>query len=233
MNFGNVIDMVREQVMTFKSTDLVFRDGDSGDARNAETPVVSVSIARLVNNAQAIMAARYKYAVLNTTIATAIGTREYALPTGILEIISVWQGNLPRLRKSTITSLDDEFPKWRATTNGQAYRYYLNGTVTIGLDVPPVSVGTLNLNYVAAPADLAARTDAIQYLPLPYHPMMGYLAAILASEIDTGNERAVGRGKLCQARYDLLEHELLGMIEERMQNADDDKLELKPSGGQA
>ena len=219
MTLGDLIVMVREETISFKA-DLILRDGDSTDARNATVPIDSISITRAINNAVALMVAEFKYAVENKTIATVIGTREYTIPTDYVDIISVWIGTT-RLRKTTQAVLDGMFPRWRSTANGTPYQYYVSGSAVIGFDIPPVAIVNVNINACVDVAVLSLLASVPAYLPTVFHPMIAWRAACLISEMDADNPVAQRRAQALMARYAEMGAKLKGLMAQRLEFSDE------------
>jgi hypothetical protein len=194
---GNSIDIVREELFLF-STELKFRDGDAADGRNAEVPVASVSITRLINRAQTKLILLTGYTQDLQTITVSSGVREYTMPLGILDVSSAYLG-VQRFRKTSVPSLDSRYPSWRANSNAMPKEFYINGSEKIGFDraFDAASItaqgSTLNLLATKDAADLANKSDTFTFLPTLYNDLPALMAAIEAAMIDAGNPQAQKR----------------------------------------
>ncbi len=217
---SNLIEKVREEILSMK-LDLTFRDGDSTDTRNSTVPLDSVSITAQINKAQAIAAAAFRYTQTEGTISLTSNVREYALPTGCFDVLSVWNASGYRLRKTTIRGLDEREPKWRSVPAGTPYRYYLVGGRNIGFDVAPSGSATLTLKYLIDPTELSLLADTLGYIPLAYEVLIVWGAAMLCADMDAANEYAQIRKKVIGERYAAMGKQLAALMGDKLDRDDD------------
>lgn len=220
LTLANLIEQVREEIYSLK-LDLNFRDGDSLDTRNAANPLNSISITTQINKAQAIAAASFRYTLTEGTVTQVVSQREYALPTGCFDVLSVWDASGYRLRQTTIDGLDQRQPKWRSVVNGTPTRYYLPGARNIGLDIPPSGTSNLTLKYLIDPTGLSALADTLSYIPLVYESLIVWGAAMICADMDAANEYAQMRKKMIAERYSGLGAELRALMEDKYERDDD------------
>jgi hypothetical protein len=216
---GDSITIVREELFLF-STELKFRDGDAADSRNAETPVASVSITRLINRAQTKLIRATGYTQAAKTITVSAGPREFTLPLTILDVSSVWLG-VQRFRKTSIPALDTRYPTWRTNAAGTPKEFYVSGSEAIGFDRPfdaaTITAQGTTLNFLATndAADLANKTDTFTFLPTLYNDLPALMAVIEAAIIDAGNPQAQRRKEALEPMVNEMTKELAALMAAR------------------
>lgn len=203
MTLASLITDVREELVSF-STDLNFRDGNSTDPRNAESPVASISITNQINKAQDEILRLTGYNQTSVNLALTAGTRTYALPTTILDVLEVRISGYS-IRKTTLGEITRREPLWRSvTTQGRPNRFLINGFTQIEFDIPPnaasVSAGC-TLYAVTNVAALSVNSDTPTALAAPYHWLISCRAALICAEMDASNPSAQARAKGLQERY--------------------------------
>lgn len=232
LTLANLIEQVREEIYSLK-LDLNFRDGDSTDTRNSTSPLDSISITTQINKSQAIAAASFRYTMTEGTVTLVANQREYDLPTGCFDVLSVWNSSGYRLRQTTLSGLDHREPKWRSVVPGTPYRYYLVGGRKIGFDVPPSGSGTITLKYLIDPTSLSLLADTLGYIPLVYEPLIVWGAAMICADMDAANEYAQKRKQMIAERYQALGSELRGLMEDKYERDDDASYVPVRTGAQA
>lgn len=228
---SELIVATRENFMGL-GNDLLFRKGDSIDPRNADDPPTSISITRQLNKAFYDLLIATKFNVEDVAISLSVGTREYALDSSWLDVLSVWySGTNYRLRKTTTDSLDKQAPKWRSVGNGIPQRFYINSTSKIGLDVPPSAAVSLNLSVVKSFTPLNVLSDTIANFPEPFSYLACLRAAWYCCVADFANPAAQNRAKELDTAY----QDQLSIFKEFINNrfsADEDSPVILPKGVQ-
>lgn len=212
---GELILATQEEIVSLKN-DRFFRSGDSLDARNAETPVSSISITRQINKAIADILIETRYRMSEETLALAANTRTYPLPTSWLDVISVSIAN-SRLRKTNLRDLEAREPGFRSVASSATpRRYYLNGTSQIGFDIPPNAAITAYLTVVKDTTALTALADVPTDFPATFCYLISTRAAWHCCKIDANNPAAQTRLKELESVYVSGIMQLKGFVSERM-----------------
>ncbi len=207
MTLTQLLALTRTELLSFAgagvSVDYLYRDGYTGDPRNAEVPVASVSLTERINQANNGLAILTGYKVGPTVLVLVAGTRSYAVSQNIIEIISV---ELPgySVRRVNLEDQNRRYPRWRASANGRPNKYILSGLNTLDFDpAPDAAAVTAGCSIIGtlAPTALAATTDTPADLPLAYHYLLGVGGAMLSASVDTANPSMVARYQALVDRF--------------------------------
>lgn len=222
----------REEIVAF-STDLIFRDGDSADSRNSESPVASVSITRQINKAilDILIATKFNI-VIDTTVSSVISQQEYAVPVGWIELLSLSFGSR-RLLKTNVVDLDARLPNWRSATAGTPLKFYANGSTKFGVYPAPSSAAAFSALVVKEITALSVLTDTLASFPAIYNYLIVTRAAWHCAKLDAANPNASARAEILDNYYKENLAALKAYISDRMGIDNDAPKELGQPSGEA
>lgn len=172
----------RELLQVFGDAD-AYRDGFDDDADTDPTSILAG-----VNEFLSLLQPT-GVRVGETTIATVISQRAYALALTVGEIYSLAYGNNP-LRPSTIRAWDDRHPNWRNEASGTPEEYAREGN-RILLRPKPSAVGTLTIESTLPIPEITEHTGAggeVEYVPESHQRFIPYGGAVILAHIDAENK---------------------------------------------
>jgi len=212
-----LIAATREELLAFGSR-VPVRDGNSTDPGN--TTPVTISITRQLNKSLRELAQITKFYQKRNTIAISTGVREYAIPSGWLDIISIRHNGI-RLRRTNESLLEQQTPDWEQIPNSdEIYRYFIRGTIEVCLVEAPsavaVALGNPKVTYVGNPTEMALLTDFPDGLPDIYHEQLPIGAAKRICRIDRGNPKAEERYPELKVEWDNTLTSLTTFMHQRM-----------------
>lgn len=137
--------------------------GDSSGAQITDNDIVD-----WINESQREIYTKNNLGMTKGTVATIIGTGEYAFPTNTMRLFSVkYDGTA--LKEITIQDIDTLFPNYDAVLERGTPSHYWTYADKIDLYPIPDSVKNLTILYNRFPVDIAADDSIPLDLDLKYH----------------------------------------------------------------
>lgn len=183
-----------------------YRDGFASDiAFNKQ----SVNLLMAINDRQRQLSETGYFKCYFTFTTTAAETDDrhdiYPLDTRIHRVRSVTltttSGKVVPLEETSVPELDLLSPQHRNRSSAQPTEYWLDGDM-IGFNFAPAAEYTITILAETVAPDLVLESDVPQKLPVRFHEMLAYGAAVDILTPKTPSGEVVGMQQIAQSRWD-------------------------------